>query len=231
MMIPYAGVRTILNKAISPQLKDVENDFFSQLANMNKFMFNGNDYLKDQLDIYTGNPINYFDPLTAGFNSLLPSFHTNGGLEPWRQWLLSTGWDGLQKIRKNRITGQPLSSEDRYWINNWIAQNSNLQIQIETMMTEGDGFWKKKMQEYRKDRGQQPQTDFPINEHLVHRELDRIHDRAFNDAWNALQLYKTQYTGLGRERKWRNLELRRGRSKKAAQTQKRVNQLNQEVRR
>ena len=231
MMIPYAGVRTVLNKAISPQLKDVENDFFSQLANMNKFMFNGNDYLKDQLDIYTGNPINYFDPLTAGFNSLLPAFHTNGGLEPWRQWLLSTGWDGLQKIRKNRITGQPLSSEDRYWINNWIAQNSNLQIQIQAMMTEGDGFWKKKMQEYRKDRGQQPQTDFPINEHLVHRELDRIHDRAFNDAWNALQLYKTQYTGLGRERQWRNLELRRGRSKKAAQTQKRVNQLNQEVRR
>ena len=125
----------------------------------------------------------------------------------------------------------PLTTSDRRWINNWIAQNSNLQIQIETMMTEGDGFWKKKMQEYRKDRGQQPQTDFPINEHLVHRELDRIHDRAFNDAWNALQLYKTQYTGLGRERKWRNLELRRGRSKKAAQTQKRVNQLNQEVRR
>ena len=231
MMIPYAGVRSILNKAVTPQLKDVENDFFAQLANMNKFLYQGNEYLKDQLDIYTGNPINYFDTFTAGFNSVLPSFNTNGGLEPWRQWLLSTGWDGLQKIRKNRITGEPLSTVDRHWINNWIAQNSNLRIQIENMMTEGDGFWNKKLTEYRKDRGQKHQKDFPIKEHIMHRELDRIHDRAFNDAWNALQIYKSQYSNLGRESKWRNLELRRGNTKGAARTQKRVKQLQQEVRR
>ena len=65
----------------------------------------------------------------------------------------------------------------------------------------------------------------------MHREFDRIHDRAFNDAWNALQIYKSQYSNLGRESKWRNLELRRGNTKGAARTQKRVKQLQQEVRR
>ena len=148
MTIPYAGVRTILNKAITPQLKDVENDFFAQLSNMNKFMFKGNDYLQDQLDIYTGQPIRYHDPITAGINAILPVFNSNGGMEPWRQWLLSTGWDGLQQIRTNKITGDPLSTSDRRWINNWIAKNANLKAQVLNMMTEGDGFWTKKQKEY-----------------------------------------------------------------------------------
>ena len=231
MMIPFTGTRTILNKIVTPQLKDVENDFLAQLANMNKFMFKGNDYLQDQLDVYTGRPINFFDPLTAAGNALLPTFNTNGGTEPWRQWLLSTGWDGLQKTRRNKITGMPLTTSDRRWINNWIAKNGALQSQILHLMTQDDGYWDKKLKEYKNERGQQSQADFPIKEFALHRELDRIHDAAFEAAWAELQVYKERYTDLGQERRYRNLELRRGNTKGAAQTQKRVKQLQQEVRR
>ena len=181
--------------------------------------------------MYTGRPINFFDPLTAAGNALLPTFNTNGGTEPWRQWLLSTGWDGLQKTRRNKITGMPLTTSDRRWINNWIAKNGALQSQILHLMTQDDGYWDKKLKEYKNERGQQSQADFPIKEFALHRELDRIHDAAFEAAWAELQVYKERYTDLGQERRYRNLELRRGNTKGAAQTQKRVKQLQQEVRR
>ena len=47
-------------------------------------------------------------------------FKSNGGMEPWRQWLLATGWDGLQKVRINKHTKEPLEPEDKHFINNWI---------------------------------------------------------------------------------------------------------------
>ena len=230
MMIPYKGARNILNNAITPQLKDVENDFLAYLANGNKFLFSGNEHLKDLADIYTGEAIRYHEPITAGFNALLPVFQSNGGMEPWRQWLLSTGWDNLQKIRRNKITKMPLTTEDRYFINNWIAKNAGLKTQIMKMMIEGDGFWEKKMREYRKARGMKKQSEFPIKEFLVHRELDLIHQRAFDGAWDALQARNEQYNTVGMETQHRNLELRRGRVQKAIQTQKQLSELQRKVR-
>ena len=225
MMIPYKGVRNILNNAITPQIKDVENDFLAHLANGNKFMFSGNEYLKDLMDIYTGEPIRYHDPLTAASNALLPMFQSNGGMEPWRQWLLSTGWDNLQKIRRNKITKMPLTTEDRHFMNNWIAKNGGLKAQVMNMMIEGDGFWQKKMKEYGKARGLKHQKDFPVKEFLVHRELDLIHERAFDGAWDALQARNERYNMVGMETNHRNVELRRGNIKGASETQKRLSEL------
>ncbi len=44
-----------------------------------------NEALVDAKDIYTGEPINYADPMTAITNALLPAGRSNGGMEPWRQ--------------------------------------------------------------------------------------------------------------------------------------------------
>ena len=230
MMIPYKGARNVLNNAVTPQLKDVENDFLAYLANGNKFLFSGNEYLKDMADIYTGEAIRYMEPMTAAFNSVLPVFQSNGGMEPWRQWLLSTGWDGLQKIRKNKITRMPLTTEDRHFINNWIAKNAGLKTQVINLMMEGDGFWDKKLKEYVKARGLKKQSDFPIKEFLLHKELDDIHDRAFDGAWDALQARNEQYNMVGMETQHRNLELRRGRVQKALETQKQLTELQRSVR-
>ena len=230
MLVPYKGARSILNNAITPQLKDVENDFFAFQKNANKFLLPAGgqgDPLKDLLDIYTGKPIRYHEPLTAAFNAVLPMFKQNGDLEPWRQWLLSTGWDGLQKIRRNKFTRQPLNDEDRYFLNNWIAKNGNLKSQIVALMTEGDGYWNKKLKEYKKERGLQTQDDFPIKKTLLYRELDAIHDRVFNGAWDALEVYNEQFTTLGSEIQHRNYELGRGRSGQAATTQKGIRNLQQ----
>ena len=218
-VIPMKGVRTILNNAISPQLRDVNNDFMAYLANGSKFMFGGSerDALPNLLDVYTGKPINYHEPITAYANAILPFFKQNGDMEPWRQWLLSTGWSGLQKIRKNKYTKEPLSPRDRHFINNWIAKNANLQGQITELMTQNDGFFAKKAKEWHKVKGK-----MPIKQSLVHRELDRIHDRAFEGAWNALEAYNAQFTTQGRLLKMRDYDLRRGMDSEALETQKQI---------
>ena len=225
LTIPYKGPRTILNNLITPQLKDVENDMLEYLKNANKFMFNGNESLTDLLDVYTGDKIRDFDVLTNASNAFLPMFKSNGGMEPWRQWLLSTGWDGLQKVRKNSVTGMDLSTEDRHYVNNHIAENGNLANQIIDLMMEEDDFWESELQDYVNERGLKDQSQFPAKKTLLYRRLDRIHDRAFDNAIRSLNAYKSQYTVIGREIDNRDRELGRGMFNKASQTQKRIQEL------
>jgi len=196
-LIPFApsGMRSVLNQALAPQLKDVENDWGSLMANKWKFM--NPPSLMDQLDIYTGKPIRFHEPLTAGANAFLPFGKSNGDMEPWRQWLISTGWDNVASMRVNPITKEILSPEDRHWINNWIAKNMNLAGQIEGMMNSPDGFWDRKLKEYKKARGWKKQKDFPIKELVVHQELSRIHQNAMKYACSALERYHAQYSQIG----------------------------------
>ena len=229
-LIPLRGVRSILNNTITPQLKDVENDFFSYLKNANKFLFSGNENLQNLLDVYTGEPIKHFDPLTAAANAVLPTFKLNGGGEPWRQWLLATGWDGLQNPRINKITKQPLSTKERYFINNWIAKNADLKGQIIALMNEGNGFWTNRLSEYVKRRGLKNQRDFPIKNELLHKELDRIHDQAYDAAWASLEATNEDYSALRTEIEHRNWELESGTAKGAAETQENIQRLLQNVR-
>ena len=228
MITPYKGVRSVLNNVVSPQLKEVNNDYVSYLQNANKFFFA--DRLPDMLDVYTGEPIRSYEPLTNAANAVLPMFKSNGGMEPWRQWLLATGWDGLQKVRINKHTKEPLEPEDKHFINNWIAKNANLQTQVQALMTKNEGFYQKKMKEYHKIRGLRDQNDMPIKHWIVHYELDKIHDRAFKGAWNALERRKEQFTPVGREIKTRNLYLKKGKGGKALNKQKRIKKLLNETR-
>ena len=230
LLIPMRGMRSILNNIITPQLKDVENDFWAYLKNANKFMFSGNENLQNLMDVYTGQPIKYFDPFTAAFNAVLPTFKSNGGGEPWRQWLLSTGWDGLQNTRRNKITKEPLTTKERYFINNWIAKNAYLKDQIIALMNEGDGYWDQQLRNYVRERGLKSQSEFPIKEFFLHKELDRIHDNAFDAAWAALEARNDNFTTLGREKQYRDWQLEAGDTQGAAETQKEIKRLLKQTR-
>mgnify|MGYP003111998651 CR=1 FL=1 len=222
--IPFRGIRSILNNAISPGLRDVNNDFMSYLANANKFIMpTGEDAMLPELvDVFTGKPIKAYEKLTQAGNALLPTFKVNGDMEPWRQWLLSTGWDSMSRLRVNKFTKQPLSAHDRHFINNWIGKNANLKGQIIKLMTENDGYFQRKMKEYGKVKGKVPVKDW-----IVHRELDRILDSAYDAAWYQLEAYNAEqgYSTQGRELKMLKHELRRGDSKAALETRKRLKAL------
>ena len=81
------------------------------------------------------------------------------------------------------------------------------------------------MKEYKKKRGLRNQNDFPIRQTILFKELDRIHDRAFTGAWNALEAHNDQYTTMGREIRHRNYEMNKGKYGAAQSTQQRVRDL------
>ena len=224
-LVPFywSGARSILNKAISPQLKDVRNEMDDYHKNYSKFLFNGNDYLKDQLDVYTGKPINYTEPLTATINSMLPFFRNNGGHEPWREWLIGTGWDNLNTLRTNRFTGQPLTPTERYWINNWVAQHAGLREQVIELMEQDKAG--KFMHQYKNARGNMMQKEFPINKTYIHDRLNKMHNDAFNIAWKALEQENSNYADMSILRKYRNQQLQEQDTQGAAQTQSQMDQL------
>jgi len=186
-LIPGTGVRSILNKAITPQLKDVENNFAAYLANRNKFLPGVGSNLYDLVDIYTGKPIDYTDPINSAINSLLPFGKTNGGNEEWRQKLLASGWDGLQTVRTHPVSKQPMTPEQRNWVNNWIGENWGMDKKIEKFFEQGDEWAERQLKSYVKDRGLQNQSQFPIKQHIVHKELDRMHDAAYEAAFAAMR--------------------------------------------
>jgi hypothetical protein len=190
--IPMAGVRSILNKAITPQLKDVSSNFFERLANRNKWLVGHG--LENYVDVYTGQPINYPDPMTRAWNTFAPFFKTNPGMEDWRLWMLGTGWDGLQTLRKNPITGETLTPEEKQKINNYIGQSYGLDKRVEKLMLAGPGFWDKKMKEYVKERGLKSQEEMPIKETLVHQLLDQIHNEAYKFGTQMLMMENEEHS-------------------------------------
>lgn len=223
--IPFTGLRSILSKTITPQLKDVENDFAHYLGNRNKYLFSSDEELKNMLDIYTGKPISYWEPFTAAANALTPFFKTNGGTEPWREWLIKTGWDGLKVVNRNPITGSKATPEQRQWVNNWIAQNADLAGQIESMRSAPDNFWNDKIKEYVKRRGQQTQEQYPVEKMVVFEELDRIHGDAFRAAWNAYAMENQAAMSAGRFSQMRNRQLGMGDLQGATDTQQQLEAL------
>jgi hypothetical protein len=219
----WSGTRSVLNKAITPQLKDVENDFVSYMKNNSRFLFNSNDDLKDQLDVYTGKRINYTDQPTAAINAVLPYFKSNGGDEPWRQWLLGTGWNGLNNLRINKYTKQPLSDDERYFINTWVAKYGGLRAQIERLMAEDERG--KYTKNYVGTRGQKKQKQFAIKDTYIHDQLDKMHDNAFNSAWDALELENSSYGTIGILEKYKKDQLERADYGGASQTQQEIEEL------
>jgi hypothetical protein len=183
--VPLTGVRSIANKALAPGLKEVENNWWSYLANRNKWLSPVNNNLQNMLDVYTGEQIKYFEPQTAAINSLLPFFKTNGGTEEWRQKLLASGWDGLQRPRTDPTTGQLVKPEEIFFINNWIAQNYKLGERTEALLNKYDKMGETEMKRYAKARGFKTQKEFPIKKTLLHRDLTKLHNDAYKLAWDA----------------------------------------------
>ena len=222
----HAGLRSILNKAITPQLKDVTGDIGSYLMNRNKFLFPRNDNLKDQIDVYTGDRINYTDPMISSINAILPVFKQNGGMEPWRQWLIGTGWDGLHEKRMDpNVPGKKLSDDERWFVNTWIAKHAGLQEQIIELMQWDQLNEKGSMAHYKEQRGWREQADFPVSQTRVHKELTRMHNIAFDNAWHALELERASTRDHSLLEQYKREAMNRGDYDKADTVQEQIENL------
>lgn len=202
--VPQSGLISSFNRIVTPQLKDVQNDIGEYTKNRYKGLLSGNEYLVDLLDVYTGKPINYVDPINAMMAEVLPFYVTNTGEEEFRFKLIESGWKGMPAMMTNPDTGSPIHPEERYFINNWVAQNYPLRERVEALFdpnTAEGVLGLKSLDDYRKARGQSSQRDFPIKNTFLHDQLDKIHNEAFDMAYQQLRNSYDEYTAINTLRK------------------------------
>ena len=176
--IPGSGVRSALNDVLAPQLFDVEDNFTGYLANRNRGLTQA--WLTEVIDPFTGETINGNKfPLQRFIGRFMPFEHA-GGDEPWRQWMLSTGWTGLTEPMSNPYTGEELTPEQRQWVNAWIGKNGNWDKEMESYMNMDGGDFKR---EWLKLKGKRAKLD--AGKSYIHEILDESKKRQFDAAWNA----------------------------------------------
>ena len=199
-MVPYSGAVSSLNRVITPQLKDVENDLVEYVKNRYKFLSPGQEHLVDLLDVYTGKPIDHTDFFNALANEVVPFFNTNTGEEDFRFKLIESGWKGMPSFQTNPFTGTKIHPEERFFINNWVAQNYPLRQRVEQLFDPTTDVGKlalQSLEEYRQTRGQDTQQENPIKDIFLHNRLDEIHREAFNMGFNELRKSYEEFESIG----------------------------------
>tara|TARA_R100000278_G_scaffold121917_2_gene106886 strand:- start:101 stop:943 length:843 start_codon:yes stop_codon:yes gene_type:complete len=117
--IPQSGALGVTSNAITSTQKDIE-------ASIPKYVQNkipiASSFLPEQIDIWTGTPLNDIqNPFLRILNSLSP-VKISGTEEPWRKWLLTTGWDGLGRLKKDSTGSYEYSETEREFIYNEIGK-------------------------------------------------------------------------------------------------------------
>jgi len=106
-------------KAIDNSQKDIYKDFIGYIKNR---LPGVNTTLPQQIDIYTGKAVNDIDnPMLRALNAVSPVQFSDDA-EPWRQWLVDTGWDGVQRIRKDSSGNHEYTPAERETLYKYIGE-------------------------------------------------------------------------------------------------------------
>jgi len=117
--IPMSGALGVVSNAITSSQKDIYNDLIGYVTNKVPGL---SSQLPEQIDIYTGKALNDIDnPVLRAINAVNP-VKISEGTEPWRQWLIDTGWDGLQMIRKDSTGNHEYTPAERETLYKYIGE-------------------------------------------------------------------------------------------------------------
>ncbi len=117
--IPQSGALGVTSNAITSTQKDIESSIPKYVQNKIPI---ASSFLPDQIDIWTGTPLNDIDnPVLRILNSISP-IKISGTTEPWRMWLLTTGWDGLGRLKKDSTGSYEYTSREREQIYKYIGE-------------------------------------------------------------------------------------------------------------
>ena len=118
-MIPWSGALGVASNAVTSSQKDIYKDMVGYIKNRLPGL---SSTLPERIDIFTGKPLNDIDnPVLRAFNAFLP-VKVGEGTEPWRQWLINSGWDGLQMIRKDASGNHEYTPAEREVLYRYIGE-------------------------------------------------------------------------------------------------------------
>jgi len=112
-----SGAHGVIAKAITNSQKEIYNDFLGYVRNNTVFK----DMSYSKIDHWTGEEIDEIDnPILRAINAINP-VKVHGGNEPWRLWLLNSGFNDLSEIKKDRY-GNDYSPEARELIGKFMGE-------------------------------------------------------------------------------------------------------------
>ena len=118
-MLPLSGGAGVLANAIDSAQKDLNGEIGEYIKNRLPFFKNS---LANQIDIWTGQPLNDVDhPFLKMFHALSP-IKVSGTAEPWRQWLQEIEYDGLSRLRKDSSGSYEYTTKEREYIYKKIGE-------------------------------------------------------------------------------------------------------------
>ena len=217
--IPLSGAAGVLSNAITSTQKDIQGEIGEYLKNR---LPGFSSTLPDQIDIWTGEAVNDVDnPFLRILNALSP-LKVSGTAEPWRQWLLDSGWDGLGRLRKDSTGSYEYSTEERELIYKFIGEQQ-MYKQVEKLMKnkkyqkdiEALRLHRTNNAEINKDRIKLDTKDLP-----VFQELNWILRRAQQAAEQRLLELRPDITNRVNLQQEADFYMKQGRVEDAAEVQK-----------
>ena len=171
--IPASGSLGVLAKAIDSAQKDLAGEVESFVANRLPGFRN---LLPNQIDIWTGTPLNDIDnPVLRALNALSP-VKVSGTNEPWRVFLRDIRYDGLSMLKMDSTGSYEWKPEDREQINKYIGEQQ-LSKQVERLMK--NKRYKKEidaLRQFRRSSSRRADQRIKLKTELlpIHQELNMI---------------------------------------------------------
>ena len=151
-LVPLSGFRNELGRIISPQLREVDQEFFQLLRNRNKFLdaIDPATALPNAYDWIDGNKIGYSDNFFArGWNAIMP-MKVSGEISPERQFLIDIEFDSRPVFNKSE-KGIKLTPKQRSELYSLIGQQHFFRDSIrEIMQTTDAKEWRAQIKEMRR---------------------------------------------------------------------------------
>jgi hypothetical protein len=176
--VPGSGLRNELGRLLTPQLKEVEQEFTQLLANRNPISKEGLPNAYDWVDGgLVREPQNFWQRLV---NTYSPAFKRGDDLSPIKQFLIDVEFDGRPQLNTNG-NGVEYSPEQRSQVTQIMGKDKLFAKEVQRIMNtpEGKNFRK----EYKKAIAKGVQLD-----RKQFKDIHRMLKRALRNAQNQAEL-------------------------------------------
>ena len=174
-LLPYSGLRNEFSRLLTPQLKEVEQEFQQLFWNRNPIL---KSQLPDAYDWMDGGlirePDNFF---VRAWNAYSPVFKVGEEMSPEKEFLIEIEFDGRPQLNKNG-NGIEYTPEERSQVTQLMGQDGFFKEEVQKIMNSREG------KEFRKLYKEASKTGANID-----REKFGLLHTLVNDALRRAQIY------------------------------------------
>jgi len=194
--VPFSGMRNELGRLISPQLREVEQEFFDLLRNRNKFLdaFDTQNALPNKYDWIDGKLVGYSENFfTRAWNAVSP-IKQHDDVSPERQYLIEIEYDS-RPIFNRSSNGVKYTPEERSELYSKIGQQKNFKRALQEIMKRYPAEkFRQSIKQAREDRKANPYLP-DIDPGLWQNLYNEI-DMALRDAKKTAENTLTNYSDV-----------------------------------